>query len=270
MRSLAFNLFFYGFTVAFALCLIPLTPIPGRRIMVWGLRSWGRTVVWAMGAIGGMRIEVRGRRHIPPKGPGLIASKHQSEADGMVMAAEVPDIAFVAMRELWAYPIVGTILRKLEMIRVDTCGGGRERENLSTFARRARDARRNIAIYPEGHLMPVGEKERYRTGIFYLYRDLDLPVVPVAHTLGLVWPERNWRKVPGRAVVEFLPPIATGLDRAAFMELLETTIEDRTAMLVAEITGAPPRTATFRIKFPDRPPEDARPPTPATAPRAEP
>ena len=265
MRSLAFNAFFYGYTVLFALFLIPLTVVPGRSVMAWGLRSWGRVVVWMMRRIGGMEIEVRGREFVPASGPSLIASKHQSEADGMVMAAEVPDIAFVAMRELWAYPLVGTILRKLEMIRVDTCGGGRERENLATFARRAYDASRNIAIYPEGHLMPVGEKERYRTGIYYLYRDLDLPVVPVAHCLGLVWPERNWRKRPGRAILEFLPPIETGLDRDAFMRRLEDTIEDRTALLVSEVTGRPPVAARFRIKFP----EQARAGAP-TAPRAAP
>ncbi|MGE0154080.1 MAG: lysophospholipid acyltransferase family protein [Reyranellaceae bacterium] len=268
MRSLAFNLFFYGFTVLFALFLVPLSLLPGRRVLAGGLRFWGRTVVWAMGAVGGMRVEIRGRENIPRHGPSLIASKHQSEADGMVMAAEVPDVAFVAMRELWAYPLVGTILRKLEMIRVDTCGGGKERENLATFARRAYEAGRNIAIYPEGHLMPVGEKERYRTGIYYLYRDLDLPVVPVAHCLGLVWPERRWRKRTGRAVVEFLPPIPTGLDRDAFMQLLEDTIEDRTAVLVSEVTGRPPQPARLRIKFPELYP-NAKADEP-TAPRAAP
>ncbi|MDF3074547.1 MAG: phospholipid/glycerol acyltransferase [Alphaproteobacteria bacterium] len=267
MRSLAFNLFFYAFTVVFALFLIPLTAIPGRRVMAWGLRFWGRRVVWAMRAIGGMTVEVRGRERIPARGPSLIASKHQSEADGMVMAAEVPDIAFVAMRELWAYPLVGTILRKLEMIRVDTCGGGKERENLATFARRAYEAQRNIAIYPEGHLMPVGEKERYRSGIYYLYRDLNLPVIPVAHCLGLLWPERSWNKKRGRAILEFLPPIETGLEREAFMQRLEDTIEDCTALLVSELSGQPPVKARFRIKFPDQhPPVEAEPTVPRAAP----
>ncbi len=269
MRSLAFNLVFYGFTVVFALCLIPLTVIPGRKVMGWGLRTWGRAVMWMMRMIGGMQVEVRGRENISARGPSLIASKHQSEADGMVMAAVVPDIAFVAMRELWAYPLVGTILRKLEMIKVDTCGGGKERQNLSTFARRAFEAGRNIAIYPEGHLMPVGEKERYRSGIYYLYRDLNLPVVPVAHCLGLVWPERAWNKKSGRAILEFLPPIETGLEREAFMQRLEDTIEDRTALLVSELTGQPAVKARFRIKFPELYPNGGKAEEP-TAPRATP
>lgn len=255
MRSVAFNLFFYAYTAGYALLLLPLTLLPGRRRLARALQAWGRGVMWGMDRIGGMAVEIRGREHLPAQGPSLIASKHQSEADGMVMAATVPDVAFVAMRELWAYPLVGAILRKLQMIRVDTCGGGRERENLAKFARRAFEGGRNIVIYPEGHLMPVGEKERYRSGIYFLYRDLGLPVVPVAHALGLVWPERRWRKIPGRAILEFLPPIETGLERDAFMRRLEDAIEERTAALVAELTGQPPQPARFRIKFPEKYPE---------------
>mgnify|MGYP003476741333 CR=1 FL=1 len=47
------------------------------------------------------------------------------------------------------------------------------------FAKRAHDSGRHIAIYPEGNLMAPGERERYRSGIFYLYRDLGLPVTMV-------------------------------------------------------------------------------------------
>ena len=109
------------------------------------------------------------------------------------------------MQELFRYPLIGAILYRLQMIRVDTCGGGKERENLAQFAKRAYDSGRHIAIYPEGNLMAPGERERYRSGIYYLYRDLDLPVTPVATSLGLLWNRRDWRKKAGRAAIEFLP-----------------------------------------------------------------
>jgi 1-acyl-sn-glycerol-3-phosphate acyltransferase len=85
----------------------------------------------------------------------------------------------------------------------------------------------------------VGERFRYRTGVFHLYRDFDLPVVPVATNLGLFWPQEDWAKHPGTAVIEFLAPIPTGLDKEVFMARLETAIEARTAELVAEATGKP-------------------------------
>jgi 1-acyl-sn-glycerol-3-phosphate acyltransferase len=239
IRSLAFNLFFYVFTLLAALVGIVLVPIPTPVLLRGLLHHWARAVVWGARWIGGMKVEIRGRDNLPAKGPALLANKHQSESDGIFLAANIPGITFVAMQELFRYPLIGAILYRLQMIRVDACGGGKEREHLAQFARRAYDSRRHIAIYPEGNLMEPGEHERYRSGIYYLYRDLALPVTPVATSLGLLWNRRDWRKKAGRAAIEFLPPIETGLDKQTFMRRLEDTIETASSRLIAEFTGRP-------------------------------
>jgi 1-acyl-sn-glycerol-3-phosphate acyltransferase len=239
IRSLAFNLFFYGFTLLTAVVGILLVPIPTPVVLRGLLHWWARAVVWGMRWIGGMKVEIRGRANIPATGPALLANKHHSESDGMFLAAEIPGITFVAMQELFRMPVIGAILYRLQMIRVDACGGGKERENLARFAKRAYDSGRHIAIYPEGNLMAPGERERYRSGIYYLYRDLDLPVTPVATSLGLLWNRRDWRKNAGRCAIEFLPAIETGLDKQTFMRRLEETIESASDRLIAEFSGRP-------------------------------
>jgi len=239
IRSLAFNLYFYVGTLFAAVVGILMLPVPGPTLLRGLLHRYAQAVVWGMRRIGGMEIEVRGREHLPKRGPVLLANKHHSECDGIILAALIPGIAFVAMQELFRYPLIGAILYRLQMIRVDACGGRRERENLTQFARRAYDSGRHIAIYPEGHLMAPGERERYRSGIYYLSRDLDLPVTPVATSVGLLWNRRDWRKKPGRAAIEFLPAIETGLDKATFMRRLEETIEGASDRLIAEFSGRP-------------------------------
>jgi 1-acyl-sn-glycerol-3-phosphate acyltransferase len=239
IRSLTFNLFFYVFTLLTALVGIILVPIPTPVLLRGLLHHWARAVVWGARWIGGMKVEIRGLDNLPAAGPALLANKHQSESDGIFLAANIPGITFVAMQELFRYPLIGAILYRLQMIRVDACGGGKEREHLAQFARRAYDSRRHIAIYPEGNLMEPGEHERYRSGIYYLYRDLALPVTPVATSLGLLWNRRDWRKKAGRAAIEFLPPIETGLDKQTFMRRLEDTIETASSRLIAEFTGRP-------------------------------
>jgi len=239
IRSLAFNAYFYAGTLLVAVVGILLVPIPTPVLLRGLLFHWARAVVWGMRWIGGMKIEFRGLEHLPADGPALLANKHHSESDGILLAAQIRGIAFVAMQELFRYPLIGAILYRLQMIRVDTCGGGRERENLAQFARRAHESNRHIAIYPEGNLMAPGERERYRSGIYYLYRDLALPVTPVATSVGLLWNRRDWRKKPGRAAVEFLPAIETGLDKESFMRRLEETIESASDRLIAEFTGRP-------------------------------
>ncbi len=64
-------------------------------------------------------------------------------------------------------------------------------------------------------------------------------MTPVANSLGLLWNRRDWRKHAGNAAIEFLPPIETGLDKRAFMQRLEDTIETRSDQLIAEFSGRP-------------------------------
>ena len=239
IRSLAFNAFFYLGTLLAAVVGIVLVPIPTPLLLRGLLRHWARAVVWGMRWVGGMKVEFRGLEHRPAAGPALLAGKHHSECDGILLAALIPGIAFVAMQEIFRYPLIGAILYRLQMIRVDTCGGGKERENLAQFAKRAYDSHRHIAIYPEGNLMAPGERERYRSGIFYLSRDLNLPVIPVATSVGLVWNRRDWWKKPGRAAIEFLPAIETGLDKQTFMRRLEEATESGSDRLIAEFSGRP-------------------------------
>ena len=88
----------------------------------------------------------------------------------------------------------------------------------------------------------------YRSGIYYLYRDLGLPVTPVATSVGLLWNRRDWRKKPGRAAVEFLPAIETGLDKESFMRRLEDTIESASDRLIAEFSGRPYRPSQLVLR----------------------
>ncbi|MBP6769155.1 MAG: 1-acyl-sn-glycerol-3-phosphate acyltransferase [Reyranella sp.] len=248
IRSIAFNAYFYVGTLLVAVVGIVLVPIPTPVLLRGLLFHWARGVVWGMRWIGGMKIEFRGLEHLPADGPALLANKHHSESDGILLAAKIRGIAFVAMQELFRYPLIGAILYRLQMIRVDTCGGGRERENLAQFAKRACESGRHIAIYPEGNLMAPGERERYRSGIFYLYRDLGLPVTPVATSVGLVWNRRDWRKKAGRAAVEFLPAIEPGLDKESFMRSLEDAIESASDRLIAEFAGRPYRPSQLVLR----------------------
>ena len=72
-----------------------------------------------------------------------------------------------------------------------------------------------------------------------MYRDFDMPVVPLATNLGLFWPQESSRKTPGTATLEFLEPIPTGLPKDEFLARLEAAIEGKTAELIAEATGQP-------------------------------
>jgi 1-acyl-sn-glycerol-3-phosphate acyltransferase len=95
-------------------------------------------------------------------------------------------------------------------------------------------AGRPIAIFPEGTRTAVGARQLYQPGVAALYRQLGLPIVPVALNSGLFWERRTFLKRPGWILVGFLPAIEPGIDRGHVMADLERRIEQATAILVAE------------------------------------
>lgn len=157
------------------------------------------------------------------------------------MFHQFDDVAFVTGDHLEKFPLLGGVLKKLGAIVVDNCGGHKAREALAKSAEVAAREGRKILIYPEGHLSAVGTHHKYRTGVWHMYRNFNLPVVPVATNLGCFAPQQEFGKFPGTAVVEFLEPIQPGLDKAEFMALLEARIESRTAELISQATDEPIR-----------------------------
>ena len=256
MRSFAFNTAYWVLSITYASAAAFAALAPGRGATSWIIRRYVKRMVQAMRLVAGIRIQVRGRERLPA-GAFIIASKHQSWGDGFATYDQFDDLAFVTGDHLEKFPLLGTVLRKLGAIVVNNCGGREAREALKHRSADAHAAGRRILIYPEGNLARVGEKFRYRSGVWHMYRDFDMPVVPLATNLGLFWPQEAFAKTPGTATLEFLAPIPTGLGKDEFLSRLEAAVEGRTAELIAEATGQPITPAVL-VQAPDEVAKAAR------------
>ena len=238
LRSLLFNLAFGAISVAFTLAaaLAALRPgsAPVRRVVT----GYVRAMLWAMRAIAGIHVEVRGRGRLPA-GDYILAPKHASYGDGFTVYTQVEDLAFVTGDHLERFPLFKTVLAKLGAVVVKSCGGLEARREFMRDTAEARVEGRKLLIYPEGALAPVGTHYPYKAGVWHMARQLGLPVVPVASSLGVFWTGEAWTKRPGLAVVEFLEPISAAPPRAAFLAELTARVETRTAELVAEALSRP-------------------------------
>ncbi|MCI4665299.1 MAG: 1-acyl-sn-glycerol-3-phosphate acyltransferase [Neomegalonema sp.] len=241
LRVFLFNILFFSTTFFVAAIALLASIGPGSGRIRWCLRQQCRFINWLARVVLGARIEVRGLEQFKDgERPALIVSKHQSELDVFTPLAIYPDLSAVAMAELARYPLIGPVLRKLDYILVSVEGKRvNQLDQVMEGARKAHAQGRPILIYPEGELMRIGSRQRYRSGVWHIYNDLGVPATPVALSCGLVWPQRKWiKRVNQTCVIEFLPPIAPGLDKGAFMERLEATIESNTMRLIRE-HGAP-------------------------------
>lgn len=232
LRNVLFQIAYWITSVFFALGALPFLLIPSRKPLMLWILGYTRMMCFWMRRIAGINIIVSGKGKLPD-GPCIIASKHQSWGDGFVMFSQFYDLAFVTGDHLEKFPVVGGILRKAGAIIVDNCGGAYARARLVDLEMaKAREDNRRILIYPEGHLSPIGQRHRYRKGVYHMYNAYQCAAVPVATNLGLRWPQQSWRLTPGDAVIEFLDPIPPGLDKDAFMQRLEAAIEARSIELL--------------------------------------
>ena len=236
IRSTIFNLIFYAFTFLVALTCWVLAHLSTRDAMWRVLNFWGRGVVWLVAHVLGSRIEVRGLGHVDRSRPQVFVSKHQSELDIVMLGALMNGISAIAMKELERMPFFGTILRRLDVVMISVEGGpqGRTRQAVEG-ALRMKAQGRSMMIYPEGELMKLGARERYRRGAGNIYEAMGVEAVPVAGSLGVIWPQRRWRKYSGvTGAIEFMEPIPPGLSPDAFMAEVERRIETRTMELIEE------------------------------------
>jgi 1-acyl-sn-glycerol-3-phosphate acyltransferase len=233
LRSLAFQLAFAGWTLVFGVASVAL--LPSRSAILALARLWARGTLALLRLLCGLSYEIAGRENIPAA-PAIVAAKHQSAWETLALGALFDDPAFVLKRSLLLLPFVGWCLARLDMIAIDRTGGAGALRRMVAAARRAADRGRAIVVFPEGTRTAPGERLPYHPGVFALYRELALPVVPVAHNAGLYWPRRSLVRRPGRIVLSFEPAIAPGLPRAAFLAELERRIETATQRLA---TGEP-------------------------------
>ncbi len=233
LRSAAFNLVFYAMSVVIVIAATPCLVLP-RRFTLYAMEAWSHLTLWLLRVIAGTHYEVRGEL---PRGGVLVASKHQSMWDTIVMTAILKDPAMVLKRELLWIPFYGWYAQKARMIAIDRGAAAAAIRRLVSQGKAAVAEGRPVVIFPEGTRSAPGSKLEYKPGVAALYRQLGVECVPAAVNSGLFWARRGFTRWPGTILLEFLPPIPAGLDRKTFMAELETRIETATAKLVEEAGG---------------------------------
>jgi 1-acyl-sn-glycerol-3-phosphate acyltransferase len=233
LRSAGFFAAFYTWGTAMHLIALAGLLLP-QGFAVACTEIWVKGTLWLLRAVAGIDLEVRGRARLPGQ-PVIFAAKHQSIWDTLVFIVLLRHPAMVMKKELLWIPIYGWLSRRLGMIAVNRSAGSEAMRSLIRGARAAVAAGRSPVIFPQGtRVHPDGAKRPYQPGIAALYRQLGLPVVPVAVNSGLFWPRGSYHLRPGTIVLEFLQPIEVGLDREAFMQRLEERIETATDRLIEE------------------------------------
>lgn len=208
LRSLIFNLLFYPGTLIYVLSSFVAAAF-GKKALRTTVHGWAYFHYWLVRKVLGISFEWEGE--LPP-GPYLIAVKHHAmvEAVDTLRFARTPVV--VMKRELSHMPLFGWVTRKYGVIGVDRDAGAKALRAMMTEGKAAVAEGRPVIIFPEGTRVPYGEAPELRPGFAGLYRVLGLPVIPIAHDSGRIWP-RGFLKRSGTIRFKVGETIPAGLKR---------------------------------------------------------
>lgn len=216
-------------------------PIIGLGFAPWAMfsktgaytacKTYAAWCMWTARWMIGLRCEVRGQ---VPQGEVLIAAKHQSFLDIMMIFHALPRAKFIMKREILWTPVIGQYTKRMEMIAVDRGKRGKAISKMIADVEAGRLEPGQIVIYSQGTRVAPGTHVPYKVGSAALYEQLGQPCVPAATNAGYFWPRRGLYRRPGLAVVEFLEPLAPGLAKGEFMKELEARVEAASDALLQE------------------------------------
>ncbi|MEM6824724.1 MAG: lysophospholipid acyltransferase family protein [Pseudomonadota bacterium] len=228
--SLLFSIQIYAAMLVLALVFFPAALV-SRKGAKRACHTWCAWVLWSARTMLGLRTEIRGT---PPEGAVLVAAKHQSFLDIILIFHSLPSARFIMKRILLFSPIFGQYAWRIGCIPVNRGKRG------AAIAKMVRDATREMAlpgqliIYPQGTRVAPGAHKPYKIGTGVLYETMEQTCVPVATNAGVFWPRRGIIRQPGLAVVEFLDPVPPGQPKEDFLAQIEPLIETASDRLMEE------------------------------------
>jgi len=230
VRSLIFTLSFYLVVLIVGVCYFPWALFSDRGANA-ACHAVCRWTSWSAGWMIGLKTEVRGT---PPTHECMVAAKHQSFLDVLMIFGAMPRGKFIMKRLLMYAPIVGQYGLRIGCIPVDRGKRGAAISKMIADVKSGAAQPGQLIIYPQGTRISPGVDAPYKKGTAILYEQLGQDCVPVACNVGVFWPKRGIYRKPGTAVVEFMEPIEPGLTTDAFMDRLVGAIEPRSNELAAE------------------------------------
>jgi len=230
LKTIIFNTLFFVWTILF-LVLSFWTLFMTNAYCANHFKKYFKVVFILADKVLNLKVEVEGAEAIrkleSARTEFLVVSKHQSAMETFFYPyffKEYP--TFIHKKELLYIPLWGWYMAKMKMIAIDRSSGKKAINNMVSKAKEIAHLNRPIIIFPEGTRTLRGETNKYKSGFYSIYKELNLPIVPIALNTGDFWNKKEFIKKSGIVKIKILPIIESGLDKKEVMDKVENSIEN--------------------------------------------
>jgi len=156
----------------------------------------------------GIKVKVIGADNIPDT-PVVILSNHQSPWETYYLQRQLRPVSTILKRELLSIPFFGWGLASVKPIAIDRDNPRQALKDVMTQGKERLAAGMNVVVYPEGTRIAYGKTGNYARSGAALAVAAKVPVLPVAHNAGRLWPSKELLKKPGTITIVYGKPIAS-------------------------------------------------------------
>ncbi|ARU16645.1 lysophospholipid acyltransferase family protein [Croceicoccus marinus] len=208
LRTIVFAGIFYAGSLIFVLAASAAGVFSHTGLMHVA-EGWSLFHRWCVTRLLGITIRIEGKR---PEGQAFYVLRHESFFEAIDLPTFLPryPVPFAKI-ELIRIPLWGELAARYGVVPVDRSRGAAALRDMKRAADIVKPTGRDFALFPEGTRVDVGTSPRMQSGLYGIYRLLNLPMVPVAVDSG-----RLYHQMPKRRgtityrIGEAIPP---GLDR---------------------------------------------------------
>jgi 1-acyl-sn-glycerol-3-phosphate acyltransferase len=206
--------------------LVPALGLPfllSKKYVRYYVRFWSFVTISLAKYIAGIDYKIEEREKLPKNGGYVVACKHESAWETLVMHLLFDKAAYCYKKELGYIPIWGWFLPASENISIDRKAGASALKKLIKQAKDRAARGFKIIIFPEGTRVKHGTIGEIQSGVYALYK-AGIDVYPVALNSGKFWARGSFFKHAGTIKIIYNDKIPEGLSKEEFNEMLKRGI----------------------------------------------
>ena len=225
--------FWFTSIALFAPIMIGLCRLTGNEDFIytpvrWFVRTGLRLV--------GVSVVVDGIDRLDKRQTYVFTPNHQSLIEVPLLLTFLGhNVAYLAKKELFTYPIFGYGLKVIGVVPVDRSNQAAALESARLATEKLR-AGKSYVVYPEGTRSPDGRLQKFKKGAFRMAVEAGVPIVPITISGSTaIMPKGKLKVTPATIRMTIHDPIQTsGKTPASVDELAETARERILSVLVEE------------------------------------
>jgi 1-acyl-sn-glycerol-3-phosphate acyltransferase len=231
IRNAIFSIFFFSGIIIISLIFLPTFFLPQKIVLIGG-KLMGYWTSLCLKVFLSTKIIIKGKENIINNEKFFIASSHQSMFETFYLQTIFNSPVFILKKELLLIPIFGWYLKKIGSISIKR--NKITKDNLGFYddiSKIITNSKRPLIIFPQGTRVLPDERTPFKKGASRIYEELKITCQPVAINSGFVWPKKGLKISHRTITISILKPIAAGLTKEKFIEVLENNIYEELNLL---------------------------------------